>query len=316
MCAWLSYPVSSHPPRKHVCWQYFSCVCNMFLSLCLFCHCGERFWWLEVSDYSHVTSFDWSVLPVENENLWGWPGRTDTHSHSAVPLTEMQKVATNVSKFVLFPLRSAIFWIVQHIKFDSIVIWRLMQDKLCHPAASPDLRKVQLFIIKIYMYVYMNRYQLKVLLGKWCTFLGQKICSCYIGFTPFLGLSTDLGDINGFDYNGGTTTGNGVIRWCIIHSVHMNRKLNHGSSVEIKQLFLKSNLTKRDCSTLSKIKSLLIWKYHDDLFQLKYFTGYSQFTQYSYENTGYFGPFLKVRKVRFHRWYFSAMCLRFVWFHK
>ena len=78
----------------------------------------------------------------------------------------MQKVATNVSKFVLFSLRSAIFWIVQHIQFESIIIRRLMQEKLCHPAASPNLQKVQLFIIKIYMYVYMNRYQLKVLLGR------------------------------------------------------------------------------------------------------------------------------------------------------
>ena len=43
---------------------------------------------------------------------------------------------------------------------------------------------------------------------------------------------------------------------------------------------------------------------------LKHFTGYSQFT-YSYENTGYFGPFVKVRVVCFPRssWYSSTQCV-------
>ena len=169
MSAWLSYPVCSQPPRKHVCWWYFSFVGSMFLSLVLFCHCGERFWWLKVSDYSHVTSFDWSVLPVENENLWGWPGQTDTHSHSAVPLTEMQKVATNVSKFVLSSLSSAIFWIVQHIKFDSIVIRRLMQEN-CGSLLLLLICEMCNFSSSKYTCMCMNRDQLKVQLGK--------ICSC------------------------------------------------------------------------------------------------------------------------------------------
>ena len=43
---------------------------------------------------------------------------------------------------------------------------------------------------------------------------------------------------------------------------------------------------------------------------IKHFTGYSQFT-YSYENTGYFGPFVKVRVVCFPRssWYLSTQCV-------